>query len=212
MPKETFFNLHEAKRQAICQAALAEFAAHSFKQASINRIVAQAGIAKGSFYQYFDDKKDLFLYLLQQAGEVKMCYLAPVLQQAESMDFFSLLRELYVAGLRFAQEHPRYAAIGRHLLQEKENALYAEFMHENMPTVQDIFSGLLQQAMARCEIRSDIDLDLIAYFVASLNSMVVAYYTERVSDTYDDAMLLIADQFIELLKRGIAAEAVSSKQ
>ena len=61
MPKETFFNLPEVKRGAILDAALEEFAAYPYDQASVNRIVARAGIPKGSFYQYFENKKDLYL-------------------------------------------------------------------------------------------------------------------------------------------------------
>ncbi|NIV34346.1 MAG: TetR family transcriptional regulator, partial [Anaerolineae bacterium] len=50
MPKDTFFNLPEDKRALICKVALEEFGEYAFDQASINRIVAKAGIAKGSFY------------------------------------------------------------------------------------------------------------------------------------------------------------------
>ena len=53
MPSTTFFNLPEAKRTIIEAAAIREFAAHGFEGAGVNAIVAGAGIAKGSFYQYF---------------------------------------------------------------------------------------------------------------------------------------------------------------
>jgi AcrR family transcriptional regulator len=80
MPKDTFFNLAEEKRTLICQVAIDEFAAYSFAQASINRIVDGSGIAKGSFYQYFENKDDLFLYVIQSIAEEKLNYLAPILQ------------------------------------------------------------------------------------------------------------------------------------
>ena len=61
MPYETFFNLPEEKRQTIFDILLEEFAENDYNSVSISRIVNRAGIAKGSFYQYFEDKKDLFL-------------------------------------------------------------------------------------------------------------------------------------------------------
>jgi AcrR family transcriptional regulator len=64
MPKDTFFNLPADKRALIRDVAISEFARYSYDAASINRMVAEAGIAKGSFYQYFEDKRDLFLYLM----------------------------------------------------------------------------------------------------------------------------------------------------
>lgn len=67
MPKKTFFNLSDEKRRRIVDAALQEFAAHSFNEASINQIIKYADIPKGSFYQYFTNKEDLYLYFL---GEV----------------------------------------------------------------------------------------------------------------------------------------------
>ncbi len=53
MPQATFFNLPEEKRQKILECALDEFAAHDYDSASVSKIVAKAGIAKGSLYQYF---------------------------------------------------------------------------------------------------------------------------------------------------------------
>ena len=64
MPTSTLFNLPIQKREQITAIAIAEFAAHEYRSASVSHIVAEAGIAKGSFYQYFSGKEDLFGYLL----------------------------------------------------------------------------------------------------------------------------------------------------
>ena len=48
MPKETFQNLPAAKRDRFVAAALDEFAQHDYRTTSLTRIVAAAGIAKGS--------------------------------------------------------------------------------------------------------------------------------------------------------------------
>ncbi|MCB0240988.1 MAG: TetR/AcrR family transcriptional regulator, partial [Anaerolineae bacterium] len=77
MPKETFFNLPDDKRSLICDVAIEEFTEYLYDQASVNRIVAKAGIAKGSFYQYFEDKKDLYMYVLQVIAEKKLEYISP---------------------------------------------------------------------------------------------------------------------------------------
>ena len=56
----TFERLPKEKRDRILQAARAEFLRYPYEKTSINRILAEAEIPKGSFYQYFDDKADLF--------------------------------------------------------------------------------------------------------------------------------------------------------
>lgn len=65
MPTERFFRLPMEKQKAIRQAAFREFAAQTLDLVSINRIVKDADISRGSFYTYFEDKWDLLNYLLE---------------------------------------------------------------------------------------------------------------------------------------------------
>lgn len=62
MPKKTFQRLDEDKQERVIRSAIAEFHVNGFEKAKISTIAEQAGVAKGSIYQYFEDKKDLFLY------------------------------------------------------------------------------------------------------------------------------------------------------
>lgn len=66
MPKQTFFNLPKEKRDRIIAAAKEVFSKNSYEEASINQIVKLAQIPRGSFYQYFEDKDDLYGYLSSQ--------------------------------------------------------------------------------------------------------------------------------------------------
>ena len=65
MCTETFLHLPEEKKHRFLEAAWAEFTTVSFASASINQIIKEAGIPRGSFYMYFQDKEDLFRYLLK---------------------------------------------------------------------------------------------------------------------------------------------------
>ena len=67
MCMETFHRLPEEKRTRFLEAAWEEFTRVSFAEASTNQIVQRAGVPRGSFYQYFRDKEDLFAYLMTQA-------------------------------------------------------------------------------------------------------------------------------------------------
>lgn len=66
MPTRTFFNLPEPKRQKLLEAIYAEFSRAPYDEVSINRIIRAAGISRGSFYQYFENKQDVLEYLLSQ--------------------------------------------------------------------------------------------------------------------------------------------------
>lgn len=65
MPSDTFYRLLPEKRNRILQAAKEEFSQVAFSEASINKIVKNAGISRGSFYMYFHDKYDLLRVLLE---------------------------------------------------------------------------------------------------------------------------------------------------
>lgn len=64
MYTETFQNLSQQKKERIIHAALTEFSAHPFNEASITNIVKNADISRGSFYQYFDNKENLYQFLV----------------------------------------------------------------------------------------------------------------------------------------------------
>ena len=69
MPSMTFFHLPAEKRERLLAAARAEFVRVPYEDASINRMIREAGIPRGSFYMYFTDKEDLFRYLMESYGQ-----------------------------------------------------------------------------------------------------------------------------------------------
>lgn len=75
MPTSTFHNLNDDKKQRIFDAAVKEFSIRRFTDASINQIIKNAGIPKGSFYQYFNDKEDIYLYMMEKLKmkSTKLC-------------------------------------------------------------------------------------------------------------------------------------------
>ena len=72
MPTQRFFNLKEEKRRAILDAAFHEFSRTSYSNASINQIIKEADISRGSFYTYFEDKGDLLRWLVEDVVDRNM--------------------------------------------------------------------------------------------------------------------------------------------
>lgn len=67
MPKQTFLNLNAQKQRNIVYAALTEFTEQGYTLGSVGTIAKKASVAKGSMYQYFEDKKEFYLYLMDYA-------------------------------------------------------------------------------------------------------------------------------------------------
>lgn len=89
MPTSTFFRLPEEKRARLIEAAWGEFMRTRFADASINRIIHSARIPRGSFYQYFADKEELFQYLLGGTREYFIDTLVDILREVRG-DLFAL--------------------------------------------------------------------------------------------------------------------------
>jgi AcrR family transcriptional regulator len=59
----------EERKQEILRVAALVFAEKGYRLASITDIIGRAGIARGTFYLYFESKRDLFLELIQSYFE-----------------------------------------------------------------------------------------------------------------------------------------------
>ncbi|WP_226647295.1 TetR/AcrR family transcriptional regulator [Mesobacillus subterraneus] len=93
MPKQTFFNLSESKRKKLIESAEIEFARAPFFEASIANIIKTAGVSRGSFYQYFEDKEDLYFYLLEDKVKKAKFYFSGLLEKHQG-DLIEALIEL----------------------------------------------------------------------------------------------------------------------
>lgn len=66
MPRSQFMKLSEVKKNKIITCAQEEFVKNGYETASINQIIKNAGIARGSFYNYFEDKADIYYYIVEE--------------------------------------------------------------------------------------------------------------------------------------------------
>ncbi|GCF95656.1 TetR family transcriptional regulator [Enterococcus florum] len=87
MPKETFYHLSEKKQQRIMDAAKKEFSRVPLGEASIAQIIKDADIPRGSFYQYFEDKEDLYFYYFQSMRRNFQLELNSAIEQADGKLF-----------------------------------------------------------------------------------------------------------------------------
>ena len=99
MPKQTYFHLSKDKQETLIAAAKQEFSRVPLHEASVANIIKSAGIPRGSFYQYFEDKEDLFYYLLNQLAEKNNRRFISVL-----MDKNGDLFETFIATFQFMLE------------------------------------------------------------------------------------------------------------
>lgn len=206
MPTQTFFNLPEEKRQRILDAAIEEFASYSFKNVSIARIIEGAGIPRGSFYQYFEDAKDLYKHLITIIGTRKMERLGGLLQKFDNLGVFESIRELYLGGIQFAYDNPKLAEMGNRFVREEES-----FRKEIMGAVEDqalrFYEGLIVRGQQRGEIGAEIDPKVGAFIFYTLNAAVSVRFIEETKYEsiigHVDEYMAKVDQMLYILQNGL---------
>ncbi len=214
MPKETFFNIAEEKRQRIIDVAINEFATHSYPKSSINRIVKESGIAKGSFYQYFANKKDLFKYIIELGGRKKLEYLDKVMKRLDELSFFEILRGLYSAGIQFGQDYYKLQFIGARFLKSEDEELKREILGKNYDLSDKILNKLLASGVKKGEIDPKVDIELISFMLTRFSLSLTEYFLDQnieikengevVNLTEDtDKLMELVDQLINIIKHGI---------
>lgn len=100
-----FFNIDEGKQQRILNAALDEFAQKGYDHASTNAIVKQAGISKGLLFHYFNNKKELYLFLHKHFIDVLRSEFFNEGQFAEP-DVFERLKNIMILKSQMMKKHP----------------------------------------------------------------------------------------------------------
>ena len=217
MPKATFDNLAEERKQKFIEAAFDEFIQNDYEGASISRMVKKLGFGKGSVYRYFEDKRDLYFYLKELAEKQKMVMVMPVLK-AHSQDFFEMYRSLFVVGLQFMREYPRYSQFLYNLSQEMKSQELGDMMIEHKRMAMAAFETEIGQYQKEKVLRDDLPASLIAFMVVEASTAISEYILINHKETFEEALKspgekfdlsnieleTISDAVISMLKDGIA--------
>jgi AcrR family transcriptional regulator len=187
---------------ALYDAALMEFAAHSFRDASLNDILKTAGMNKGSFYYRFRDKMELYLSLLYRVGVEKMRLFQEHDVSRTSSGFFDEFRNMALIGLKLAKKDPRFVVFSRRILQEE-----AQVRERITACFGDMRASLLtdmvERAKASGEFRPELKTETAVYVIETL----LVHMDELVPADWDDESILSAvDQLLDVVRLGIGGK------
>lgn len=183
MPTQTFLKLPKGKQDRVVTAAVKEFATRRFSEAKLSNIIKEAKIPRGSFYQYFKDKMDLYKHVFDIIGKRKMEYLTEDLMNPNNLAFFDLFRELYRMGLKFAIENPDYVRISSLMMAQKD-LVYQEVFGNNINIAIDFYKDMIIRDQKEGRMDLNIDPDILAQLVIEM-TMNVTLGALDISDHID---------------------------
>lgn len=192
MIHQTFFRLPEEKRVRILASAHREFTQNIYEKSSINRILDEAKIPKGSFYQYFDDKSDLFYLCISSVYEK---IIAMRTRNNESL-LDSGMRRMMDMG--YDRGYQMFSEDLHSILDEEDFKLFSNMLlapaairnYVQMNVASELIAPIFKkELMADPEVREDIDYDYFAYLL-SLTEMIPVDYSARNGLGIDETIYL----------------------
>lgn len=202
MPSTTFNKLPAAKREKFIRVAMEEFSSAGYEKASVTQMVKKLHIAKGSVYQYFENKKELYFYLLEQAQARRQEYMKPVLRNPPE-SFWELYVKLFEASLRFDYENPEMSSLILNSGYEKYTEDLGNLMLIQKKKSLDFMQGLLEREYLRGGLRYDIDVETMAFFASNITSGIWDYLTIKNlnnTSTKKGQLQLPKDKVVSLLE------------
>jgi AcrR family transcriptional regulator len=210
--RPTFAKLPSDKQERILAAAVDEFSRWGYEKASINRMVGRLGIAKGSIFQYFGSKKNLYFHIFEHAVRLVRLTLKHVKSETEGEDFFVRLAKSLEAGIQFIQLHPRIYQIYLKMLFQEDFPFRVDLLKTIRLFSIDYLRPMIDQGMQRGEVHRDLDQELVAFFLDALldrflQAYCVAYMYPglRLFQANEAAIEARIKDCVELLRLGMAA-------
>lgn len=105
---EKFFRLPEEKQQRIINAGFRVFSRNSYKKSPVSEIADAAGISKSLLFHYFQNKRELYLFLWDKCAEITMEYLNRYGCYGQK-DLFDMMERGMQAKIRMMKLYPDLA-------------------------------------------------------------------------------------------------------
>lgn len=210
MPFETFYNLPLEKQNRIIEAAIAEFAGKGYKRASIESIAKGAGVAKGSMYQYFENKKELYFYLIDIAIQMRTNFMSGQINQRQDGSFFNLLENMLISGVEYARKYPDYYHIYHDISMATTEEIQNEIKGKVNCTGGSCYITYIKEAAETGELRKDLSVELAAFVVFTIINEFNQYLVDKMTTVPGDEYKQYVRQFVEILKNGIKNKEVLS--
>jgi len=115
MPTATFTKLPEEKQERVLQACVKEFGIRNVREANLSNIVKDAGIARGSLYQYFPTKDDLYVYVYETLRARRAEYVKPALELYKKEPFLHFFETFHMRNIEYLMQNPSHLALGQQL-------------------------------------------------------------------------------------------------
>ena len=201
-PFTRFHNLDEDKQRRIMDAALEEFVAHGYEGASLNRIIQQSEMSKGSFYYYFEDKADLLVTILRRELPLGQLLGQQVLSRvSDAAQFWGAFDQTLREGILMVQANPALMRLGQllHALPQgvRDRGEVAIFMHE----LAGYAAAWIERGQQLGAVRDDMPTAVLVRLWTSVEMILDQWAFEAWEESDDPQRQALLDVSLALFRR-----------
>jgi len=200
MPTQTFHNLKLSKKEKIIEAITDELSRTTYDNINIQNIIKQASIPRGSFYQYFNDKDDMYHYFMTYIGQTKMIYFKDIFTITDK-SFIERVEELYLAGLNFKRDYPKFVKAGEFMMS---SPIYqnSDVVKQGFEQILSIYESWIKHDQQLGLIRPELDSKVLASIIMDfLNKVTIDSFIYHKLD--ESEWVLSIKTVLDIFKKGI---------
>ncbi len=193
------------RRDELLEAALNEFTIKTYEEASLNTIIKNAGISKGTFYYHFTDKQALYLFLLEQSVAKKWDYINEQYKTKEQIpqgSIFDKFKDQARIAMEFAMQYPKYHELGQMFSKEKGNPIYEVALAKMGGDTEKLLGSMIEKEYEAGSFQEGYSKD---FLVRTLGYLFTHFHEifHREEDFRLDIMLSHLDEYVNLIRFGI---------
>ena len=177
MIKRTFYNLPTEKREKIIDVTRREFRKGNKQKITINSVIKNAGISRGSFYQYFDDKLDLVEVLIRSFIDKSIDDVRRAIVSSDG-DIFYTFECMYDVIIRFSEDEKQKRVLKNLISNVRaNNNLVSDYIIKRYKGIDSLINITDEFSRKGFRFKSDEDMILLQQILTSvLKNAIYNYY------------------------------------
>ena len=188
MAKGTLDRIAADKRERIVAEAALLFAERGFAHTDMAELANRAGVAKGSLYNYFENKDELYRFVCHHGLELSRTAVYADLQPG--WDIYQQLEHIFRKGVRFAERYPEYVALYLNVASAGMGHFADQLSRDVEKHTADHLKATLRAGQAAGIVRAGLDVNLAAFHINSLYilflaSLVSRHFKIRMAEYFD---------------------------
>lgn len=181
--KDAFDRIDDERKNKILEIGIEEFSSKGYEKANINIIAKNAGISIGLMYKYFATKEDLFITCIHRGMAILEKTINDIMQSDDKL--LIKAEKLIRATCTHSRKNANYIKMYNEITSEKGSAERTKMLVEEIESkTSSVYISAIAQALAKGDVRGDLDPRMFAFFLDNLLtslqfSYTCDYYRER---------------------------------